>query len=140
MNNPPPFKYKIVKTNEQYTQYCKLPEQPLESGSPEVVDEVELLNLLIEKWDDEHNSHYDMDPIAVLKHLMSEHGLLAKDLSGILGVGKGLVSDILNYKKGLSKEAIRVLAAHFKVSQELFNRPYLLTIPTAARNRPAKLE
>lgn len=38
---------------------------------------------------------------------------------------KGM-SDILNYKKGLSKEVIRKLATHFKVRQEAFDRPYKL--------------
>ena len=62
----------------------------------------------------------------MLKALMEEHNLRAKDMAGILDVSKGLVSDILNYKKGLSKEIIRTLAAHFRVSQEAFNRPYRL--------------
>ena len=48
------------------------------------------------------------------------------DLAEVLGVSKGLVSDILNYKKGLSKEIIRTLASFFKVTQEAFNRPYRL--------------
>ena len=61
---------------------------------------------------------------------MTEHQLKNKDLVGILGVSKGLVSDILNYKKGLSKEIIRNLAKHFSLSQEAFNRPYQLKIYT----------
>jgi len=36
---------------------------------------------------------------------------------------------MLNYKKGLSKEAIRKLSAYFKVSQEAFNRPHKLNVP-----------
>ena len=55
---------------------------------------------------------------------MDERNLKTKDLVEILGVSKGLVSDILHYKKGLSKEIIRSLADYFKVSQEAFNRPY----------------
>ncbi len=45
-----------------------------------------------------------------------------------LKVSKGLVSDIINYKKGLSKEIIRLLSDYFKVSQEAFNRPYKLKV------------
>jgi hypothetical protein len=41
-------------------------------------------------------------------------------------VSEGLVSDILKYKKGFSKESIRVLSEYFKVGQEAFNRPYSL--------------
>jgi HTH-type transcriptional regulator / antitoxin HigA len=46
-----------------------------------------------------------------------------RGLSYILFIGH------LNYKKGLSKEVIRTLAAHFKLSQEAFNRPYKLRSP-----------
>jgi len=92
--------------------------------SKEMKDEVELLTLLIETWDEENNSFDDVDPITLLHSLMEEKNLKAKDLVEILGVSKGLVSDILNYKKGLSKEIIRSLADYFKVSQEAFNRPY----------------
>lgn len=60
---------------------------------------------------------------------MSEHKLISKDLVEILGVSKGLVSDILNRKKGLSKEIIRTLSSYFSVSQEVFNRPYKLKAP-----------
>lgn len=90
----------------------------------EMKDEIELLTLLIEKWDEENNSFDDVDPITLLHSLMEERNLKAKDLVEILGVSKGLVSDILNYKKGLSKEIIRSLSDYFKVSQEAFNRPY----------------
>ncbi len=55
---------------------------------------------------------------------MQDHQLKPQDLTEILGISKGYVSDILNYKKGLSKEVIRKLAEHFKVRQEAFNRVY----------------
>jgi len=57
---------------------------------------------------------------------MEEHNMKPKDLTEILGLSKGTVSKILNYRKGLSKETIRKLSDHFKVFQEAFNRPYRL--------------
>jgi HTH-type transcriptional regulator/antitoxin HigA len=57
---------------------------------------------------------------------MEEKNLKAKDLAAILHVSKGLVSHILHYKKGLSKEIIRSLSEYFKVPQEAFNRSYEL--------------
>jgi HTH-type transcriptional regulator/antitoxin HigA len=92
-------------------------------------DTVELLTLLIEKWDEEYNSFKESDPIDLLKYLMSENKLKAIDLAGVLEVSKSLVSDILNYRRGLSKEIIRKLADHFKMSQEAFNKPYKLVSP-----------
>lgn len=119
------LKYKIIKTKEQYGEYCSILETLLNKNKTNP-DEVELLTFLIEKWDQEHNSFEDINPVELIHLLMKEHKLKSKDLVEILGVSKGLVSDILNYKKGLSKEIIRILSAHFNLSQEAFNRPYKL--------------
>jgi len=125
------LKYKVIKNERQYNNYCDELEVLLESGSKSkaIKEEIELLSLLIETWDTEHNTFDAVDPIALLKSLMDENGFKSKDLVEILGVSKGLVSDILNYKKGLSKEIIRTLSERFKVAQEAFNRPYKLVSP-----------
>lgn len=68
--------------------------------------------------DEEDNSFDEVDPITLLRSLMQARNLKAKDLAEILGVSKGLVSDILNYKKDLSKGIIRSLSDYVKVSQE----------------------
>lgn len=100
----------------------------MESGarSKAVKDEIELLTFLIEKYDQEHNSFDDADPIELLKALMKDHKMKSVELARLLNVSTGLVSDMLNYKKGLSKETIRILSEKFKLSQEAFNRPYKL--------------
>lgn len=122
------IKYKVIKSKKQYKDYCRLLEHLLNSKSKtkELSDEIELLTVLIEIWDSKNNSFKDADPIQLLKNLMSEQEMKPKDLVAILNVSKGLISDILNYKKGLSKEIIRNLADHFKISQEAFNRKYNL--------------
>ena len=122
------LKYKVVKSREQYDEYCNVLEELLSINTQEqdTQDEIELLTYLIEKWDEENNSFSEVDPITLLDGLMAEKGLKAKELADILGVSKGLVSDILNYKKGLSKDVIRALSSYFKVSQEAFNKPYKL--------------
>jgi len=120
------LKYKIIKTQEQYNAYCNLLEDLLIQDNPNLLDDIELLTLLIEKWDKEHNSFYDLDPVQLIKALMEENGLKAKDLIDILDLSKGTISKILCYHKGLSKETIRKLSDYFKVSQEAFNRSYKL--------------
>jgi HTH-type transcriptional regulator/antitoxin HigA len=62
----------------------------------------------------------------MLHSFMADHHMKARDLADLLEMSKRYVSDILHYKKGLSKEVIRKLAERFKVSQEAFNRPYKL--------------
>ena len=122
------LKYKVIKSKRQYEEYSKMLEKlvTIDFRAKDTKDEIELLTLLIEKWDEENTSFDNVDPITLLRSLMEERGLKAKDLVEILGVSKGLVSDILNYKKGLSKEIIRSLSDYFKVSHEAFNRPYEL--------------
>jgi HTH-type transcriptional regulator/antitoxin HigA len=119
------LKYKVIKSKAQYKDYSNNVEELVSADfkTKEMKDEIDLLTLLIEKWDEEHNKHDDVDPITLLRSLMEQKKLKAKDLAEILQVSKGLVSDILNYKKGLSKEIIRGLSDYFKVSQEAFNRP-----------------
>jgi HTH-type transcriptional regulator/antitoxin HigA len=120
------LKYTVIKTDEQYFKYCNILEKLVFSNYESNEDEIGLLTLLIEKWDDEHNTFDDIDPVELLKHIMEEHNLKAVDLAEILGLTKGTVSKILNYKKGFSKETIRKLSKHFKLYQEAFNRPYPL--------------
>lgn len=122
------LKYKVIKTKRQYINYCNALENMMQSGnrSKTVKDEIELLTILIEKYDQEHNSFDDADPIELLKALMKDHKMKSVELARLLNVSTGLVSDMLNYKKGLSKETIRILSERFKLSQEAFNRPYRL--------------
>ena len=133
------LKYSIIKTREQYNEYCEILENLVGLESQNMQDEVELLTLLIEKWDNEHNSLMDLNPIELLKSLMNKHHLKSKDLVTILGLSKGTVSKILNYQKGLSKETVRKLADYFKISQEAFNRPYRITNEVNRHFRNASL-
>lgn len=121
-------KYKVIKSKKQYFHYCSVLNDLVSKKlkSQRLKDEIELLTVLIEKWDRDHNKFRNADPIALIRFLLQEHNMTAQDLVEVLGVSKGLVSDILNHKKGLSKESVRKLAAHFRMDQAAFNRPYTL--------------
>jgi HTH-type transcriptional regulator/antitoxin HigA len=122
------LKYKVITTEKQYMDYCNKLESLVfgHAHNKATEDEIDLLTLLIEKYDDDHIFWTKLDPVEMLKSFMDDHNLKAKDLAEMLGISKGLVSNILSYKKGLSKESIRILADRFKVNQEAFNRPYIL--------------
>lgn len=122
------LKYTIIKDENQYNQYCNILESltDLQEKNADLEDEIDLLTLLIEKYDEDHQTFNELNPIELLRSFMDDHQLNAAALSSVLQVSKGYVSDILNYKKGLSKDVIRKLAAHFKVRQDAFNRPYSL--------------
>jgi HTH-type transcriptional regulator/antitoxin HigA len=135
------LQYKIIKTDAQYNRYCETLEALSDIGkrTKSVQDEIELLTLLIEKYDAEHNTFDDADPIELLKSLMKEHKMKAVDLANLLDVSEGLVSDMLNYKKGLSKDTIRLLSERFKLNQEAFNRPYELHVPVNPKFNDARM-
>jgi HTH-type transcriptional regulator/antitoxin HigA len=120
------LKYTVIKTEEQYYEYCKFHHDLTFQEDENWEDEIQLLDLLIEKWDHDHNSFDELNPVELLKGLMEENQMKAKDLVEITGLSKGTISKILNYQKGFSKETIRKLSAHFKLKQEAFNRPYPL--------------
>lgn len=120
------LKYTAIKNTEQYYRYCNILENLVFQEDDKYDDEIELIELLIDKWDMDHNTFEDLDPVELLRGLMEEHQMKSKDLAEILGLSKGTVSKILNYQKGFSKETIRKLSQYFKLVQEAFNRPYPL--------------
>jgi HTH-type transcriptional regulator / antitoxin HigA len=135
------LQYKIIKTDAQYIRYCEKLEALVDGGkkTKTIQDEIELLTLLIEKYDAEHNTFDDADPIELLKSLIKGHKMKAVDLANLLDVSEGLVSDMLNYKKGLSKDTIRILSEKFKLNQEAFNRPYELHVPVNPKFKDARM-
>ena len=135
------MKYKVIKSKTQYKEYCKLLEKFIENKlkDTDLKNEIELLTVLIEKYDVENNSFKDVDPIELLRNLMDERNMKSNDLAEILKVNKSLVSEILNYKKGISKKIIRALSDYFKVSQEAFNRTYNLKSPYNSRLKNASV-
>ena len=120
--------YKVIKSLKQYKEYCNTLETLVmaKKKTQAYQDTIDLLTLLIEKWDQEHNTFTEADPVELLDYLMKENKMKAVDLATELEISKSLVSDILHYRRGLSREVIRKLASRFKVSQELFNKPYKL--------------
>ncbi|MDB5199246.1 MAG: transcriptional regulator [Chitinophagaceae bacterium] len=135
------LKYKVIKTEKQYDEYCRILHDLDFSNkkTKKIEEEIDLLTVLIEKYDEEHNIFDELDPVELLRSLMKDHQLKSVDLAKKFKVSPGLISDIINYKKGFSKDIIRQLAALFKLSQEAFNRPYKLKIPENSHFRNASV-
>jgi len=121
------LKYTVIKSEEQYDEYCDILEELVFSeGADAQKDKIELLTLLIEDWDRKHPIGPELDPVELIKALMDEHNLNQTELAEIAGVGKSYISEILNYKKRMSKKVIRKIADHFKIQQEALNKSYRL--------------
>jgi HTH-type transcriptional regulator/antitoxin HigA len=71
-------------------------------------DELEVLALLIEKYEDEHYPMPPSDPIEAIKFRMDQQGLTPRDLEAYIGPS-GRVSEVLNRKRPLSLRMIKRL-------------------------------
>lgn len=87
-------------------------------GQDEYLD---TLATLFHAYEEQHHSLItaDLGPVDTLKFLMAENGMTASDLGRLLCDRAGSAK-ILNGKRDLSKDQIRLLAEHFKVSPGLF--------------------
>jgi HTH-type transcriptional regulator/antitoxin HigA len=89
------------------------------SLSPEEEKLFDLLVTLIEKFEDEHYQLNASTPHSILLHLMEARDLKQSDLVGILG-SKGVTSEVINGKRGISKAQAKALGEFFHVSPALF--------------------
>lgn len=71
-------------------------------------DELEILGILIEKYEQEHFPVDYPDPIEAIEFRMDQMGLDQQDLTRIIG-SKSRTSDLLNRKRPLSIHQIRLL-------------------------------
>ncbi|WP_428994548.1 helix-turn-helix domain-containing protein [Halomonas elongata] len=71
-------------------------------------DELEVLSILIEKYEDERYPIGPSDPIEAIKFRMEQQGLTPRDLEPYIGPS-GRVSEVLNRKRKLSLRMIRRL-------------------------------
>ena len=124
-----PLTYTIIKSAAQYDSYCGILDYLnfIKKKTRDDRDRIELLSLLIEKWDrDQMQKLPETNPPGLLLHLMEKTNIGQSDLAAELGVSKSLVSDILNFRRGFSRSLTRKLVKRFRVSGELFNKPYKL--------------
>ena len=85
--------------------------------------ELEILAILIEKYEDEHYPIEAPDPIAAIKFIMEQLGYKQKDLETIIGY-KGRVTEILSKKRKLTLEMIRKLHEKLNIPLELLVKAY----------------
>jgi HTH-type transcriptional regulator / antitoxin HigA len=113
------MKIKVIETEEEYRRALKEIDQLIhaEPGSPEA-NQLEVLFVLIEKYEEEHYPIDMPDLITAIKFRMEQQGLLQKDLIPYLG-SQSRVSDILNGKRELSKEMIRKLHKGLDIPYEV---------------------
>lgn len=110
---------KLIKNEKEYNEALERIEEIQDAvpGTPEG-DELELLALLIEKYEKEHYAIKDADPIDIIEYYLEENGLKHKDLVGIIG-DKGLVSKVMNRERNLNLRMIKNLHNKLGIPYEL---------------------
>jgi len=80
-------------------------------------DELDVLMLLVEKYEDEHHAIPDSDPIEAIKFLMDQNNLSRKDLEPYIGTS-GRVSEVLSKKRSLTLSMIKKLHKGLNIPYE----------------------
>jgi len=80
-------------------------------------DELDILMLLVEKYEDEHYVIPASDPIEAIKFLMEQNSLSRKDLEPYIGTS-GRVSEVLSKKRRLTLAMIKKLHEGLKIPYE----------------------
>lgn len=115
---------KILKTKEDYEAALIRLEAIFDSKKGEdTADELELLSLLIENYENQQHPIDLPDPIEAIKFRMDQLGFKQKDLAKALGQ-KSRVSEVLNKKRKLSIEMIRKLHETLGIPSEVLIRDY----------------
>ncbi|WP_353128382.1 hypothetical protein [Parapedobacter pyrenivorans] len=139
------MKMKMFRNEEEYNKAVALLEELGDregfEENEKLVKQFRLLSDLIEAYENQHANIQVGNPIEIIKLKMEYLGLKQKDLQPYIG-SSGIVSEVLNKKRGLSKGMIRKLSDFLHLDQNLLNTPYdLIEVPTkSAKASNAKAE
>ncbi|MGY4539376.1 HTH-type transcriptional regulator/antitoxin HigA [Mucilaginibacter sp. UYNi724] len=86
-------------------------------------DELEILGILIENYENEYFPISFPDPVEAIKFRMEQMGYNQNDLAKVIGL-KSRASEILNKKRKLSLEMIRLLHDNLKIPTEVLIQAY----------------
>ena len=86
-------------------------------------DELEILSILIDRYENDNFPIGMPDPIEAIKFRMEQMGMKQKDLAEVVGF-KSRVSEILNKKRKLTLEMIRKLNTTLHIPTEVLVQDY----------------
>jgi HTH-type transcriptional regulator/antitoxin HigA len=111
----------LIRSEQQLEAYTKaLYRLTAEANpTPAQVEAIELLTVLIERYEEENYALPDASPAEVLRFLLSQHGLKQRDIAAELG-GESVVSEVLSGRRRLNASHIEQLSKRFNVSPAVF--------------------
>ena len=111
----------LIHSEEQLKAYTKALFRLTALAKPtsSQLDAIDLLTLLIERYEEENYKLPNASPVEVLKFLLEQHGLKQRDLAADLG-GESVVSEVLSGRRKLNTTHIKRLSTRFHVSPSVF--------------------
>ena len=111
----------VIESEEENERMLSVVEKLMdkENLSPEEDRLLKLFARLIEDFEQRYYHPKEAAPLEVLQHLMDARGVKQTHLWELFG-SKGVASEVLNGKRGISKTQARALAHYFHVPADLF--------------------
>lgn len=133
------MKAKIIKTEAEYEAVLRRVEVLMDAGpgTPEE-DELELLGLLVERYEKEHYPIGMPSSIEAIEFFMHQNELTKADMVQYLG-SPSKVSEVLNGKRALSKTMIRKLVEGLGIPAEILLEVNQSSSINYLPRKPAKL-
>ena len=118
------MEHKVIKTEEEYKKALVYLEQifDAEPGTDEG-DELELLSLLIDNYENIHSPIDLPDPIEAIQFRMEQMNYKPKDLALVIGF-RSRVTEILTKKRKLSLSMIRKINKQMHISTDVLTQEY----------------
>lgn len=115
---------KPIKTKKDYEQALARLEVIFDGKkNSSAGDELEILSILIDKYEQEHFPIGLPDPIEAIKFRMEQMGYSQSDLAEVVGL-QSRASEILSKKRKLSLEMIRKLHEKLNIPTEVLIQAY----------------
>jgi len=111
----------VIRSSQQHSRYLSLAEDLMLQRNLTRAQTrlLELLAVLIERYEAERYGSSNADAVDTLKELMAAKGMKQSELAPFFG-SKGVASEVLNRRRRISINSARALAKHFNLPVDVF--------------------
>jgi HTH-type transcriptional regulator/antitoxin HigA len=114
---------RLIRNDEELAEYTAALFDLTAKAEPTAEEEeaIELMTLLVERYEQERYPVPEAEPVDVLRYLLERNGLSQRDVAPELG-SESTVSLVLSGKRQLNRDHIARLSRRFGVSPAVFFR------------------
>ena len=112
---------RVIHNDEELEEYSEalFALTALKHPTPAEAEAIELLTLLIDRYEREHYAIPAADPVSLVRFLIEKQGLTQRDLIPQFG-SESAVSMLLSGQRKLTVGQVKKLAARFKLPADVF--------------------